>query len=120
MNNRCTQEQENELWNQKHLEVEIINKHCPRDHNHILKVTRTQNRYLEKQFKEHLKELKGSLGDYICEFYTSTIVETAKAKAPPPGAPAKAPVTVVIASKAETYQLEDQLRSAASSSTQKS
>ena len=120
-NRKWTQELESEFWNQTHLEVEIIGEHCPRDQNHILKVTRAESKYLEQQFQEHLKELKGSSGDYICELYTSTTVEPAKAKAPPPGAPARAPVKIVIASRAETAQLQDAInRLNSSSSTQTS
>ena len=84
---KYTQQEANDFWNQQQVAADIIGKFCPRDQNHILKATRTQDKYLKKQFQDHLEELKGQSGDYISEFYTSPAEEPAKAKAPPPGAP---------------------------------
>ena len=117
-----TQEQDDEFWDQKQAEIEIIGKHCPRDQNHIFKATRTNNQELKKQFQEQLKELKGSSGDYVAEWYTSTTTKCkakakASAKAPPPGAPAASSITIQIASRAQNAQLAEAIELLTSSAS---
>ena len=113
-----TQEQDDEFWNQKQAEIEIIGKHCPRDQNHILKATRTADEKLKKLFQEHLKEVKASSNDYVCEFFTQPQPKNTKpaAKAPPPGAPSKAK-DIILTSRAEHVEMSKIINQAATSSS---